>query len=68
MLGCCWYSRRITGTLVQGMAPSSVMMTDTYSAGIASYIRLSSAAAATWQHVSCDIWIDDVVRTSFAAE
>ena len=45
MLGCCWYSRRITGTLVQGIAPSSVMMTDTYSAGIASYIRFSSAAA-----------------------
>ena len=43
--GSCWYSRRMTGTLVGGMAPNSVIMTETYSAGIASYIRLSSAAA-----------------------
>ena len=29
IFGCCWYSRRITGTLEAGMAPNSVTMTDT---------------------------------------
>ncbi len=43
------YSRKMTGTLVGGIAPNSVMTTVTYSWGIASYVRLRRPAVETAQ-------------------
>lgn len=45
--GSLRYSRSITGTEVGGMAPNSVMISVTYSAGMASYTRFSSPACRT---------------------
>lgn len=44
MTGSCLYSLRMTGTEVGGIAPNSVTMSVTKSAGIASYTRFSRPA------------------------